>query len=126
MIKVVCGIIYKKDKILLCRKKKDKNLGGLWEFPGGKIELNEIPEKALTRELIEELGMHVKILNHFSTTIHNYETFSVKLLSYKCDFIKASFELTDHDKYEWLNLSELSNKKIVPADIKIINKLKQG
>lgn len=123
MIKVVCGIIYNNEKILLCRRKHNKELAGFWEFPGGKLELNENPEKALKRELQEELSMSVEILSYFTTVIYKYENFTIELIAYKCKFMRASFSLVDHDKYEWLEVNKLKNKKISPADIPITEKL---
>lgn len=55
IIKVVCGIIFNNEKIFICRRNKEKSFAGFWEFPGGKIEVNESHQTALTRELLEEL-----------------------------------------------------------------------
>lgn len=123
MTKVVCGIIYKGDKIFLCRRNPDKQLGGYWEFPGGKIESNEKPEQALKRELNEEISMSVKTLSYFTTVIHEYEKLTIELIAYKCEFIEGEFELTDHDKYEWLDLKQMIDKKLAPADVPILQRL---
>ncbi|AUP79460.1 (deoxy)nucleoside triphosphate pyrophosphohydrolase [Flavivirga eckloniae] len=123
MIKVVCGIIYKNGKVFLCRRNPHKQLGGYWEFPGGKLELNENPETALKRELYEEISMFIKVLNHFATVIHKYDNFTIELTAYECKFIEADFNLTDHDKYEWIDINQIINKKLAPADIPIVKKL---
>ena len=123
MIEVACGIIYKDDEVLICRRNKNKDLGGYWEFPGGKLESNESAEQALQRELTEELEMSVRVKTHFTTVIHNYGSFTIKLIAYKCDFIEASFKLIDHDKYEWSPIDKIMSKKIAPADIPIAEKL---
>jgi len=123
MIKVVCGIIYDNGKIFLCRRNLNKQLGGYWEFPGGKLELNEKSESGLKRELHEELSMSVKILDYYATVIHSYENFTIELIAYKCQFIEADFKLIDHDKYEWIELKKIINKKLAPADIPIVQKL---
>ena len=123
MIKVVCGIIYNNDRIFLCRRKSHKQLGGYWEFPGGKLENNEKPEDALKRELNEELEMTVDNLEYFETVIHKYENFKIELIAYKCELIKTSYTLKDHDKFEWIKRSELINKKLAPADIPIAKHL---
>lgn len=53
LITVVCGIIFKDDLVLICRRKAEKSLGGYWEFPGGKIEDSESNEESLLRKLIQ-------------------------------------------------------------------------
>ena len=123
MIQVVCGIIFKAEKIFLCRRSSDKLLGGYWEFPGGKIEENENAQDALKRELFEEIAMIVDILDHYITVRHKYENFEIELSAYKCTFKCSNFDLTDHDKYEWLEPKDIQNKKLAPADLPILNKL---
>lgn len=123
IIKVVCGIIFKDDKIFLCRRNPNKSLGGYWEFPGGKVEADEKMEDSLLRELKEELGMKVSIGKHFKTVIHNYDSFTIELIAYICQFQEATYSLTDHDKYEWMDKADLNKKKLAPADIPIANEL---
>lgn len=123
-IDVVCGIIFKNDQVLIARKAKGKSLAGKWEFPGGKIQEGEDPEWALERELKEELGMKVNVLDFFGENLHQYEAFTIRLLAYKCDFVSASFELTDHDRVEWVNPLQLSHYDLAEADkpfISLIN-----
>lgn len=117
MIKVVCGIIYSDDKVFICRRKPDKSLGGYWEFPGGKVEVNEHPEAALQRELHEELAMEVQIDRYFGTSRYDYPDFSIELIAYCCRLKRSSFTLTDHDAYEWVPPGELLKWKLSPADV---------
>ncbi|MCF2874308.1 MULTISPECIES: (deoxy)nucleoside triphosphate pyrophosphohydrolase [unclassified Tenacibaculum] len=117
MLEVVCGIIYQNDKIFIARKKKGKSLAGYWEFPGGKIEQNENPKKALIRELKEELGMLVSVENQVGEHLYQYPDKMIKLIAYSCNFIEATFNLTDHDTYEWVTIEELSNYQIAQADL---------
>jgi 8-oxo-dGTP diphosphatase len=123
IIEVVCGIIFKGNKILLCRRKPDKFLGGYWEFPGGKVEIGEQEEDSLRRELQEELGMKVTVDRHFKTITHHYDTFAIRLISYICKFEEATYKLTDHDQYEWVNQRSLNTWNLAPADIPIANEL---
>lgn len=123
IIKVVCGIIYKDNKIFLCRKKAEKPLGGYWEFPGGKVEPGESNEICLKRELMEELGMKVVVKSYFKTNIYNYENFSIELIAYNCQFVESNYQLVDHDAYEWLDINDLNNYKLAPADIPLVNEL---
>ena len=124
MIKVVCGIIWKGDKVLICRRKPDKSLGGFWEFPGGKLENDESPEQCLERELFEELGMRVNQIEFLGTSHHAYSNFEIELLGFHCNFIDASFELTDHDQIKWSKVNDLTFERLAPADIPLIDLIK--
>lgn len=116
-IRVVCGIIFKDDKIFICRRNANRALAGYWEFPGGKIEPGEREEDALSRELQEELGMKVKVLKYFKTVVHPYELFTIELIAYICQFQEANYMLTDHDRYEWVDRGDLNKWNLAPADI---------
>ena len=61
MVEVVAGIIYKNDKFLIAQRNLNKAQGGLWEFPGGKVEKNETHENALIREIKEEFNADIKV-----------------------------------------------------------------
>lgn len=100
----------------MARRRPEKHLGGYWEFPGGKIELNETHEESLIRELREELGMEVIVEKYFLSVHHDYENFSIELTSFLCQFISANFNMTDHDKFEWVLIKELKDRKLAPAD----------
>ncbi|ULQ55428.1 (deoxy)nucleoside triphosphate pyrophosphohydrolase [Flavihumibacter rivuli] len=123
IIKVVCGIIFNDNKVFICRRKPEKALGGYWEFPGGKIEEGETNEISLCRELFEELGMKIEVKDYFITSHHDYGNFTIELIAYRCKFIGASFQLTDHDKFEWVSVSEITKWNLAPADIPIAKEL---
>jgi 8-oxo-dGTP diphosphatase len=123
IINVVCGIIFKENKVFICKRKNNKPLAGYWEFPGGKVELNEDLKMSLLRELNEELEMEVTIEGHYLTTTHNYSDFTIKLIAFKCFIVGNHFVLNDHDQYKWVNIEELSNYKLAPADVPIATSL---
>lgn len=121
--KVVCGIIFKDDLVLICRRKPEKSLGGYWEFPGGKIEDGESYEESLLRELIEELNLKVEIKQHFFDTVHHYDKGAIELISFFCETENIPFESTDHDLLYWVKVDDLLNWKLAPADIPIAKEL---
>ncbi len=123
IIKVVCGIIFKDDLVLICRRKPEKSLGGYWEFPGGKVEEAEYHEESLTRELMEELNLKVNIKKHFFNTIHHYEKITIELISFICEAENIGKESTDHDQLEWVKINDLLNWQLAPADIPIAKEL---
>lgn len=123
IIKVVCGIIFQDDLVLICRRKLEKSLGGYWEFPGGKVEDSESNEESLLRELIEELNLKVEIKQHFFNTVHHYDKSSIELISFICSTSGTVVASTDHDLIEWVKISDLLNWKLAPADIPIAKEL---
>ena len=123
MIKVVAGIIIKKGKVLIARRASHKSLPGKWEFPGGKIEIDETPEVALERELFEEFRIKTKTGKYITTNVHDYGTFKIKLLAYFSEYIRGEFILTDHDQIKWVVIKELKFCDLADADIPIINEL---
>lgn len=124
MIRVVCGIIFNKDKILLTRRKKGKLLEGFWEFPGGKVEKNENDSDALKRELKEELGLDVLQIDYFTENKHDYNSMSINLVAYKCIANEDPRKLVDHDKFEWVSIREVANFNLAEADKPILEDLK--
>ncbi|WP_312329292.1 (deoxy)nucleoside triphosphate pyrophosphohydrolase [Sphingobacterium sp.] len=121
--KVVCGIIFKDDLVLICRRKPEKSLGGYWEFPGGKVEDGESYEESLLRELIEELNLKVEIKQHFFDTVHHYDNGAIKLISFIGETSGTVVESTDHDLVEWVKVSDLLNWKLASADVPIARAL---
>jgi 8-oxo-dGTP diphosphatase len=119
MIKVVCGIIYKDGKIFIARRKPHKSMGGLWEFPGGKIEEGEEYADSLKRELQEELEMQVEVNDFLMENIHNYDTFIIQLIALNCEYISAKMKLADHDQFKWVSPNKLLSFELAPADIPI-------
>lgn len=122
-ITVVCGIIFKDDLVLICRRKPEKSLGGYREFPSGKVEDGESNEESLLRELIEELNLKVKIKQHFFNTVHQYDNGAIELISFICESENIASESTDHDQLEWVKVSDLLGWKLASADIPIAKKL---
>jgi len=119
MIKVVAAIIKRKDLYLIARRAKHKDHAGKWEFPGGKIDSNESPEKALERELFEEFGVLTKTGHHLATNRHDYGSFQIELMAYQVDHLEGDFRLTDHDELAWVHLKDLAKYELSEADIGI-------
>ena len=123
IIKVVCGIIFKDNRVLICRRRPEKSLGGFWEFPGGKVEENESFEDCLSRELAEELGLEISIDSHFMNNVHHYEKATIELISFKCSTDQTEIKLIDHDQVEWIDPTTLLDWKLAPADVPIAKAL---
>ena len=116
MIEVVAGIIYKDDKFLIAQRNLKKSQGGLWEFPGGKIEKNETGEEALIREIKEEFNADIKVDSYVGENVHHYPEKDIKLLFYKARLISDKIELLEHEDYKWITKNEKDNFEFDPAD----------
>lgn len=124
IVKVVGAIIVENNRIFCARRPLDKKFGGLWEFPGGKIEVGESFETALKREILEELDIEVEVLDIFMNTVKEYDSFIIDLTCLNCNIIDFnSFRLKEHIEYRWVDRKELLNLEWVPTDIPIVEKL---
>ncbi|WP_275298432.1 (deoxy)nucleoside triphosphate pyrophosphohydrolase [Clostridium sp. YIM B02555] len=124
MIDVVAAILTKEDRILIAKRKEDKSQGGLWEFPGGKVEPGEEPEESLVRELKEEMEIEVAVKEHVADSIYDYGNIQVRLIAFKAEILSGDIILNDHSEYRWILISEMDNFIFAPADIPIVEKLK--
>ncbi|MBL1230242.1 (deoxy)nucleoside triphosphate pyrophosphohydrolase [Enterococcus sp. BWB1-3] len=123
----VVGAVIEKDGLILCAQRgADKSLGGLWEFPGGKIEPEETPQQALEREIQEELLCEILIKNKIVTTRHEYDFGIVELTTFFCELLKGEPKLTEHKSIKWLTISQLETLEWAPADIPTIDELVKG
>ena len=127
IIRVTAAIIESENKFLIAqRKAKDSLFGGLWEFPGGKIEDGETPKECMARELKEELEIEVEVGRLIISNKHRYPNGIYELLVYKVEHISGNFVLNDHDEIKWITIAEISKFDFPPANTPIINYLKNS
>lgn len=125
MINVVAAVIKDDNgKILITQRNLKKSQGGLWEFPGGKIEPNETKEQAIIREIKEELTIDINVKGYIDEKIFTYPEKDINLISLECSIINGNIELLEHEDYRWVSSSELENFEFAPADMFIVEKLK--
>ena len=125
MIEVAAAIVENdQGQILIARRKPGNSQGGLWEFPGGKLEPSESPEACLVRELQEEMGIEIVPYALFGVNEHDYENICIKLIAYLAKYSHGEIRLTDHDDYRWVERWELRDFEWAPADVGFVEKLK--
>ncbi len=117
-ILVVAALIKKDNNVLIARRSTgDENVLGKWEFPGGKVEPNETEGHAIEREIKEEFELDIKANKYITNNVCEYPTKTVDLRLYECEYISGEFKLHDHSEYKWVNINELLNYDLAPADI---------
>lgn len=127
MIQVAAAIIENEQGLLLiARRRPEKTQGGLWEFPGGKLEEGESPEECLRRELMEEMGIEIAVQEYFGMNDHRYEAIHIQLIAYEAKLVAGEIRLIDHDEYRWVRKEMLADYSFAPADIKFVIMLMQG
>lgn len=122
-IEVVAAIIRKDDKIFATQRGYGE-WKDWWEFPGGKMEAGEIPEEALRREIWEELETRIVVENLVETVEWDYSQFHLSMHCYLCHVESGHLELKEHEAAKWLNKDELENVNWLPADLKVIEKVR--
>lgn len=124
-IEVVAAITIKNEKILAVQKGKVKfdYVSYKWEFPGGKVEIDESLEQAIQREILEELNIRIIPKQLLITVEHTYPDFHLIMHCFICDYEFGDLHLTEHIQLTWLNHSELNTLDWAAADIPVVETL---
>jgi mutator protein MutT len=111
-------------RILIDRRRAQDTMGGLWEFPGGKIELNETVEECIKREILEELAIDIEVINHLITIDHTYTNFRITLFVHHCLHLSGEPQAIECDEIRWVTIAELDRFTFPEANSRIIAALK--
>ena len=123
-VKVAAAVICDESRVLATQRGYGE-FNGMWEFPGGKIEINETPEEALKREVMEELDVKVRIEEPFCAVEYDYPTFHLSLTCFICSIVEGKLTLKEHKSAKWLSAEELDTVEWLPADAEIVMLLKE-
>jgi A/G-specific adenine glycosylase len=122
----VAVIWNEQEQILIDRRRPEGLLGGLWEFPGGKIELGETVEECIKREILEELAIDIEVGDRLITIEHAYSHFRVTLTVHHCRHIAGIPQPLECDEVRWVTLDELDQFPFPKANTQIIAALRQN
>ena len=123
-VKVAAGLVFKDEKLLIAKRLKNIHLGGMWEFPGGKLELGESYEICLKREMFEELGVKVNVSYEFEEVLHRYSEMTVLIKFFICSLSSGTPKAIQCSEFQWINRRDLTRYNFPAADIKVINQLR--
>lgn len=126
-IPVLAAIIFNDEQqVLIAQRSSPSTNAGMWEFPGGKLEVDETPDECIIREIKEELNIDIRVVRPYQ--IVNYalpDGKNILLMSYLCAYISGDVQLNEHSRIEWLNPEKLTDYDFTPADIPIVESLRK-
>ncbi len=124
-IRVTAGIIVKDHRVLLAKRAKHSHLGGLWEFPGGKIEDGERAIECLQRELEEELLIKIdpRTVTPFDVSYYEYGLKRVFLIGMTVAGYKGTIHAVEHEEIRWIEISKIETSGLAPADVAFARRL---
>ena len=110
-------------RVLLTRRPEGRHMGGLWEFPGGKVNDGEAPEEALRRELFEELGLTAAIDGSITFAVHEENKLRILLLFYAVRIVTGEPESLEGQAIAWVDTADLDAYPTPPADAELVRLL---
>ena len=123
VIPVSSGLIIQNNKVLIGLRSKRDNGGGLWEFPGGKIEINESSEEAVKRELNEELDIVSQNPKEIMQYLHRFKNMIYDISFFEITSFEGSVKRIVHDELEWVDLDSINKYNFISGDLLIIERL---
>ena len=124
-IDVSAALVFRSGLLLITQRPAASHLGGLWEFPGGKVEPGETFETALVRELREELGIEVAVGELLETIKHEYPEKRVRLKFFRCKWEAHEPQPLGCPAFAWITREELSRYEFPAADARLLERLRQ-
>lgn len=123
---VVAAVLRENDRLLIAQRPPEGMLGGLWEFPGGKVEAGETLAGALQREIREELGLEIAVDESIVTVKHSYTHFKITLHALACRLLAGQPQALGVAGWRWVTLAELDAFPFPRTDQKIIEALRRA
>ena len=122
-IKVVAAIIKDEDRIFATQRGYGEFKDG-WEVPGGKVEAGETPQKALKREIMEELETVISVGELIDTIEYDYPNFHLSMDCFWCKIVSGELVLKEAEDARWLTKDMLDSVEWLPADVALIEKIR--
>lgn len=123
-INVVAAIIREGDMVFATQRGYG-NYKDWWEFPGGKVKAGETPEKALIREIEEELDTKIAVDRFLTAVEYDYPEFHLSMDCFWCHVEEGDLKLLEHEAAKWLPIDNLRQVNWLPADIMVIEEIEK-
>lgn len=122
LLVAACALVDADGRVLIAQRPEGKQLAGLWEFPGGKVEPGETPEQTVVRELAEELGIETKVacLAPLTFASHAYDGFNLLMPLYVCRRYWGIPQAREHAAIKWVRPNRMREYPMPPADAPLI------
>jgi 8-oxo-dGTP diphosphatase len=120
VIEVAIGLVWRDGWLLIARRPEGVHLGGLWEFPGGKVETGETPEACLLRELREEVGIDAEVLAERQVIEFTYPERTVRIHPIDCRWLSGEPHPVGCEDPRWVSPGELSGYEFPPANAALL------
>jgi 8-oxo-dGTP diphosphatase len=120
----VAGIAVKDKRVLIAKRKAGGDLGGKWEFPGGKVEPGEGDKDALIREYLEELAVPVEVGSFIDQAAFQHGETHFTLRAYAIKLLSEDFSSREHSEYRWAGAGELDGLDFAESDRLLFPKVK--
>jgi A/G-specific adenine glycosylase len=117
---VAVGVVYRDERVLITRRPRNGLLGGLWEFPGGRVKNRETPQAACVREIMEEVGLEVAVDSYLTRVRHAYTHFRIVMDVYRCRYRSGKVTLNGPTDHRWVRLDALSSFPFPRANLKFM------
>jgi 8-oxo-dGTP diphosphatase len=123
LIPVVCAVIEDgAGRVLVAQRPRHKHLALKWEFAGGKVEVNELPDAAIQREIREELGCAIRVVSELPRFTHDYGDIVIEMIPFVCALAGDSKPPHPHEHLaiRWVTADELRTVDLAPADWPVV------
>ncbi|TPK94161.1 (deoxy)nucleoside triphosphate pyrophosphohydrolase [Mesorhizobium sp. B2-4-12] len=122
LLVAACALVDADGRVLLAQRPQGKQLAGLWEFPGGKVEPGETPEQCIIRELHEEIGIETEIpcLAPLTFASHSYDDFHLLMPLFVCRRFRGIAQPREGQALKWVRPKQMRDYPMPPADAPLI------
>jgi 8-oxo-dGTP diphosphatase len=121
LTEVTCALIIQKDRMLVAQRSEQMPHPLKWEFPGGKLRKGETPEKCIRREIREELGLEITVVDSLPSMKHHYPNHTIRLLPFVCRIKKGKLTLREHKAHRWVSFADLDKIDWLEADVGVVH-----